>query len=394
MIKFIGTPMFDNCLRDLRLADLEESLVMCSPYIKKEAVRKFLSRGQPRENVSVQILIRGKLEDFLKGSSDIEALRLLVDCFGRENVFRVTNLHMKAYMYDRKKLLITSGNWTVPGMLMDKRRSNVEAGIFTDDADVISDFLAYYGEVMQSAESAEAFYDELMEKYFESIAKADGGTLEMRQAGDEASFRHEFRMYAEAPYEESGDSLTISAGDVPKINNFYVGAYLVPALIRETGSGVLNKTQVGIRLTSYDKNETANAKYGEIAVDLATFLGFTWYDRKVYLTPLGEFFLDAAPEEQLNIIKNQLINSAIVRAVCGAAVGKDRLDVGEFLRENITGSASEASRKAVTVRKIFSILCKMEVPGAEEICGKIYKREYPDRDRTLNQVMGINEEEQ
>ena len=45
MIKFIGTPMFDNCLRDLRLADLEESLVMCSPYIKKEAVRKFLSRG-------------------------------------------------------------------------------------------------------------------------------------------------------------------------------------------------------------------------------------------------------------------------------------------------------------------------------------------------------------
>ena len=125
---------------------------------------------------------------------------------------------------------------------MDKRRSNVEAGIFTDDADVISDFLAYYGEVMQSAESAEAFYDELMEKYFESIAKADGGTLEMRQAGDEASFRHEFRMYAEASCEESGDSLTISAGDVPKINSFYVGAYLVPALIREAGSGVLNKT--------------------------------------------------------------------------------------------------------------------------------------------------------
>ena len=201
-------------------------------------------------------------------------------------------------------------------------------------------------------------------------------------------------MYAEAPYEESGDSLTISAGDVPKINSFYVGAYLVPALIREAGSGVLNKTQVGIRLTAYDKNETANAKYGEIAVDLATFLGFTWYDRKVYLTSLGEFFLDAAPEEQLNIIKNQLINSAIVRAVCGAAVGKDRLDVEKFLRENITGSASEASRKAVTVRKIFSILCKMEVPGAEEICGKIYKRGYPDRDRTLSQVMGINEEEQ
>ena len=45
MIKFIGTPMFDNCLRDLRLADLEESLVMCSPYIKKEAVRKFFFEG-------------------------------------------------------------------------------------------------------------------------------------------------------------------------------------------------------------------------------------------------------------------------------------------------------------------------------------------------------------
>ena len=392
VIKFVGTPMFDNCLKDFRFTDLKKSLIICSPYIKKEAVWEFLSGGRPGKNVSAQVLIRGRLDDFLNGSSDIEAVTLLVDFFGRENIYRVTNLHMKAYMFDREKLLITSGNWTVPGMLMDKRRSNVEAGIFTDEAAVVSDFLEYYDKIMECAESADEFYDELLEKYYENISREVRRNLKVGQAGNEGACRFKFNERAHET--ESRDSLEIAAGDVPKINSFYIGAYRVPELVRQRGTGTLNKKEVGTLLAEYEKNNVANAKYGEIAVDPATFLGFTSYNRKVYLTPLGEFFLDAAPEEQLNIIKNQLINSTIVKAVCSESIGKERLDVETFLRENITGSASEASRKAVTIRKIFSILCKMEVPGAEEICGKIYKRGYPDKDKTLSQVMGINEEEQ
>ena len=169
--KFVKSPLFDNWF-DKEENLPKKSLLICSPYFKKRAFDKIFDTYQVGTNsckISIEILIRAQLNDFIQGSSDIATLDLLARTNGiaLAKVRRITNLHMKAYLIDNEKILIGSGNCTNKGLLNNKFSGNIEGGIATDDKEVISDFLEYYNSITGYAQPFDEFYQEIVDAYIE-----------------------------------------------------------------------------------------------------------------------------------------------------------------------------------------------------------------------------------
>ena len=234
--------------------DIKKKLVICSPYIKRDAVEKLVNDFLIDKNSEdVHVLIRGTLSDFLSGSSDIDALTILMKYLQPQNIRRLTNLHMKAYFFDMKYLLITSGNWTVSGMFTYSNTSNVEGGIATDEVDVISKFSEYYNQIVKFSESIDAFYDELVENYVNKIKKKKSILLHRASTDDELIHRYIFKNDYDNKIVQDGNIYRLSSEDIPQIDKFYVGAYLVPKILIEYGNGELNKSQIGVLLGNVQK---------------------------------------------------------------------------------------------------------------------------------------------
>ena len=83
-------------------------LLLCAPYIKKEVVNEILKNKQLTTTLSV--ITSAKAANFISGSSDIEAIEMLVD--NGVKVINYQKLHAKIYLFDNKKALITSANLT------------------------------------------------------------------------------------------------------------------------------------------------------------------------------------------------------------------------------------------------------------------------------------------
>ena len=87
-------------------------MLICSPYIKQNALENIieLNKLNSRSNFDLKVLIRGNTDEFtLSRSSDIGIFSTLeaLPCFRPENIRRITNLHMKAYLLDGSKLQIS-----------------------------------------------------------------------------------------------------------------------------------------------------------------------------------------------------------------------------------------------------------------------------------------------
>ena len=68
MTSFIRSPFWDNWFVN---NPIERSLIICSPYFKKNALDKIIDEFDLDDDecvLDVKILIRGTLDDFLKGS--------------------------------------------------------------------------------------------------------------------------------------------------------------------------------------------------------------------------------------------------------------------------------------------------------------------------------------
>lgn len=137
------------------------SILLASAYITDTAVNHF--EGIFSKCSSVQIIVRGRLNDFISGSSTISALKSLLElgCSIKLN----ENLHAKIYLFDRETILVGSSNFTARGIVLSAE-GNIEANTKIE-ADEES--LAFIGAVWDS--SIDITYEKLalMDEYLSSI---------------------------------------------------------------------------------------------------------------------------------------------------------------------------------------------------------------------------------
>lgn len=110
-------------------AQAKKEIVIVSPFIKKEAVEELIEVRAGKPPVTINIATVIDVKTLLDGGSDIVALISLLK-WGIESKNTVSlfcynhQLHAKLYVVDKSHAVLTSANWTRPGLA-----DNVEYGI-------------------------------------------------------------------------------------------------------------------------------------------------------------------------------------------------------------------------------------------------------------------------
>lgn len=121
--------------------ELENALLMAhsgvrviSPFIKRNAAERLLSRGKPE---TLEIITRFNLDDFSEGVSDIAALRLLMANGAR--IRGIRNLHSKLYLFGNRRAIVTSANLTEAALLR-----NHEFGFVAEEPGIVAQCRQYF----------------------------------------------------------------------------------------------------------------------------------------------------------------------------------------------------------------------------------------------------------
>ena len=120
-------------------ADASELRIIC-PFIKVHALERLLHHRPG----NVQVITRFNLVDFAEGSSDIVALRKLLDA--NASVRGVRNLHAKLYLFGASRAIITSANLTNAAL-----SRNHEFGMVTGDTEMLKKCRAYFDNLWECA---------------------------------------------------------------------------------------------------------------------------------------------------------------------------------------------------------------------------------------------------
>lgn len=370
-------PIFNNWFK---LNKPNKSLLICSPYFKKDAferISEYYNLSDENCNIDIEVLIRGKLEDFIKGSSDISALESLLrlKCVNVNKVRRLTNLHMKAYLVDRNSLLIGSGNCTQRGLFAHNTSGNVEAAITTDDPSVISEFEKYYSDVVNNSESLETFYDSICEgyvKYIDEFQPDIGNEILSLINKGEAKSKYKFAELKVETDDIKYNSLNISVNAIPQFSNFEVGCYEVVNTLFKYNNVGLTFSELGYYLQGPGKNDIAYKKYGENHAKLAELLDFVAITetrpRRVYLTLLGESYYKASSQRKLQILKTQVFRMEIVKDIIIRHTSQD-FDLRNYLRMFL--SEKTTTRRLPNVKKLFYFLKENGLNEVDSVIEKI-----------------------
>lgn len=126
MIEIVKTPWEDKFYH--MVSECDSSIRITSPYIKSNIVTKLYDHL--KDSVQVDVVTSCKLMNFYRKASDIEALCVIIDRGGK--LINFQKLHSKIYIFDDKKVIITSSNLTKGGLY-----SNYEFGIEIDEQNLI-----------------------------------------------------------------------------------------------------------------------------------------------------------------------------------------------------------------------------------------------------------------
>jgi hypothetical protein len=121
-MKIITTP-WKNELLEL-VSNSTKSIKITSPFVKENICNELLSKKQFQ--TKFELITSFKLPNFHSGSLDLSALDKIIEANGTVKNF--SKLHSKIYLFDDKKVIITSGNLTNGGLI-----NNYEYGIYSDD---------------------------------------------------------------------------------------------------------------------------------------------------------------------------------------------------------------------------------------------------------------------
>lgn len=363
MLEFIQSPMYDW----LKKHKPTKSFVLCSPFIKNSAFKP-LYDDILKNCPDIKLLMRGEKFDFtFAESSDIEVLDTLIERtdFNIDNVRRLLNLHMKAYLIDDKYLLITSGNMTGNGMFLTRNHGNAEGGIATDDPETIAKFKEYFQLLWERGELLDAFY-EIVEKAHDKYIHFDQKNAVHKRKYREINKEHSYHD-ENIPDKES---LYFKFSEAPRNTDLSE----MPSVLKELNDatepmtynslGEMLRHKYNIRTSQQDeeakKADTNNKKFGEERIKTAAFLGLAEIDvdktpYQLKITPLGKRYLQCEEDERIDILYNSLSRNNFFQALRDAVPDEDieRLQnndvnvkekVQDFLSMSVEGTKSTLKR--------------------------------------------------
>ena len=371
---FVRSPFFDNWFSHFKP---QKSILICSPYIKSYALDRVFNicnMFDTYDAFQVEVLMRGRLEDFIQGSSDIAALEYLIQLknLDLDKVRRLTNLHMKAYLIDNSNLLIGSGNCTNRGLFTERDNANIEGAVSTDSKPIIEQFSEYYNEINKSSESLDTFYDKIVteydahiDEYAPLISKEMSALMSQGESKAEYKFKKEGKKRAVV-------SLEITPDLIPQFSNFDDGTYKLIQILTNEGNRGLTFNELGEKLEGPGRSDVAYKKYGENHAKLGELLDLTTINnespRKVFLTKLGESFFKSNDSRKTAILKSQIVRMDIIRDIFQNSQDKD-FDLTSYLGSYLAETTAE--RRRPNVKRLISFLAENEVVAAKDVLKKL-----------------------
>lgn len=133
MFKAVTTPFRAEFLE--HCSNANKSISLCAPFVKQDVVLDVIS--SKLSSTPIKLVTRISLESFHRKASDSEALQTVLTNNGE--VYNVSNLHAKIFIFDDAECYITSSNLTSRGL-----ERNYEYGIYSNDImfvqSVVNDF--------------------------------------------------------------------------------------------------------------------------------------------------------------------------------------------------------------------------------------------------------------
>ena len=396
---FIESPIFDNWFKKHYP---QKSLLICSPYIKKDALDKIISLYKLNERNSdfdLKILIRGNNNEFTyQKSSDVSVFDSLISLrgFDLSNIKRVTNLHMKAYLIDMKYLLITSGNLTNSGMFVVSGKENFEGSISTTNGILIHHFLRYFSRIWNQGEELDSFYDDLISAYTTYIEKeyTDKGTLQhinrrRYNFKTETSFEglemdiinrskkentpihpnsvetsiNDYLDLKEDIEDEAVQHFTLA--DIPPVGNLiHIPEVLKYVSENENGVTYLDLGRKLRPIFSDDDSTEIGAyrKFGEEKGKFAAFLNLvniedSSHGKVIKINNLGKTYMSLNDEDKNKLIKDVFFDKPIIVSIMKQSLETPDFNLFDFLKKNcVEATESTLSRKVRPLKNLFSYI--------------------------------------
>lgn len=126
MTSIVNSPWKDYLVE--LVASAETSIKICSPFVKTSAIKEIYNHKRPQ--ASIELVTNFNLANFHRKSSDLDAVRLLMD--HNHQVRNFQHLHAKIYLFDERSVVITSANLTESGL-----QKNYEYGVCSDDPGLV-----------------------------------------------------------------------------------------------------------------------------------------------------------------------------------------------------------------------------------------------------------------
>lgn len=153
---------------------------------------------------------------------------------------------------------------------------------------------------------------------------------------------------------------TITAKMIPQFSDFNDGVYRVVEILEKEGDRGLTFDEIGWFLQRQHKKKGAHKKYGENHTKLSELLGLIKIDNstpmKSFLTDLGRTFYCADKKEKESMLREQLLNMAMVQDIL--KVFNDSFDLKKYLMKYL--SEKTAKRRRPNVKRVFQELSKFE----------------------------------
>lgn len=127
MMKILKTP-WKNELMEL-VSHSKKSIKITSPFVKENVCNELLS--VKNKNTKLELITSFKLMNIHSGSLDLSGLENIIKNNGTVKNF--SKLHSKIYLFDDKKVIISSGNLTNGGLL-----NNYEYGVYSENIEIVS----------------------------------------------------------------------------------------------------------------------------------------------------------------------------------------------------------------------------------------------------------------
>ncbi len=387
--QFIESPIFDNWFKKHYP---QKSLLICSPYIKKNAVDRVINLyklNKRGKDFDLRVLIRGNTEEFTaRKSSDISALDSLInlDCADASKLRRVQNLHMKAYLVDDAYLLITSGNLTNSGMFVVSGKENFEGGISTRSPQITLAFLNYFRSIWQQSQELNSFYDELVEAYAAYIENEYSEQKTLKRL-NRKKYKFPSKSSSEMPAppaaepslypsfgqildsslpeaaDDNGEGLqTFTLDDIPPVGSLehipevlrIVNAHPEGISYLELGKLLRSRFGDGISNTN-----GANRKFGEEKGKFAAFLGLVSIidssrGKLITSNKLSVAYASMSRENREKMIKDIFFDKPLIVSIMRKSLETQDFNLLQFLLDNCEARRTTLSRKVGPLKELFS----------------------------------------